>query len=110
MIFLWYLTLATMKIHNTFSYYYCYLTRYIQKPVLKTDSLLLLMSFSLLVQRKERLVALQRSEKEKTPRVKSFSSFTACFSGIPVLRSNTAKDEAELTCIMHAQTAAIIFP
>ena len=49
------------------------------------------MSFSLLVQRKER--------KEKTPREKPFSSFTSCFSGI-----------AELTCLQHTQTAAILFP
>ena len=76
------------------------------------------MSFSLLVQRKERLVALQRSEKETTPREKPFPSFTSCFSGIPVLRSNTApvlrsnttkdeKDEAELTCFQHAKTIAL---
>ena len=54
----------------------------------------ILMSFSLLVQRKVR--------KEKTPGEKPFSSFTSCFSGTPVLRSNTAKDEAELTCLQHA--------
>ncbi len=57
------LTLEKMKIYYTFNLLFIVIYhRYIHKTVLKTDSLLLFMSFSLLVQRKER--------KERTPHEK----------------------------------------